>query len=83
MSKQAARLCRQLCNTRRTDNVRVILVPGSEEPHIEGMGSHYVTRGGRRIWHPTAYAKTGFGNMIYVASTRRIEVGADWINSIG
>lgn len=43
-------------------------------PVVRGETYYWRTRGGSRIHHPSAYAKTGFGNMVYESSTLRIEV---------
>jgi hypothetical protein len=61
------------------NSIPVKIIPGSQvAPQLIGESWHYCTRGGSRIWHPSAYSKRGWGNMIYVRSTRRVEVGADW-----
>jgi len=44
------------------------------EPCIFGTGYHWTTRGGSPIRHPSAYARSGWSNMVYHASTIRIEV---------
>jgi hypothetical protein len=60
-------------------NTAIIVVPGSSaSPRLEGEVSHYRTRGGRRIDHPSAYAKKGRSNMVYHASTRHVTVGDRW-----
>jgi hypothetical protein len=33
------------------------------------------------IFHPNAYARKGWSNMVYCPSTRRVEVGADWLRA--
>jgi hypothetical protein len=60
-------------------NIPIQVVHGSAAPHETGESWHYVTRGGSRIWHPSAYSKRGWGNMVYIHSTRRVVVGAEWI----
>jgi len=57
------------------------IVPGSITPHLVGRGYHYETHGGQVIRHPSAYSKVGWSNMIYVASTRHIVVGEDWLRA--
>jgi hypothetical protein len=48
-------------------------------PEYGGRSYHWETNGGRTIWHPSAYSKKGWSNMKYVASTRHILVGKDWL----
>lgn len=43
-------------------------------PVVRGESFYWCTRGGSRINYPSAYSKTGFGNMVYNRSTLRIEV---------
>ncbi len=57
----------------------VVVVAGDEAPRGRGDGWHYRTRGGTVIDHPSAYAARGWSNMVYVRSTRRIEVGVEWL----
>ena len=45
---------------------------------ITGESWRYETKGGRRIWHPTAYSKKGFSNMVYFPSTQRLECGREF-----
>jgi hypothetical protein len=62
-------------------NIRIEVVPGiALAPASIGESWHYETKGGRRIWHPGAYSRKGFGNMVYCASSRRVIVGSDWIS---
>ena len=64
----------------RQANIRIEVIPGiALAPQSVGNRWHYETKGGRMIHHPSAYSKKGFSNMVYVASTRRVIVGADWI----
>ena len=51
----------------------------SAYPHMAGESWHYETRGGNRIHHPNAYAKTGWRNMVYVPGNKHVEVGARWL----
>lgn len=57
-------------------NVPVIVDKGESYPPIlvGGYGGYY-TRGGRPIYHPTAYSKKGWSNMVYQCSTLKIYVG--------
>ena len=66
---------RKLAGSYRACPVEIIF-NSSKKPKVVGSGWHYETRGGRYIDHPNAYAKTGWSNMVYCASTVRVEVGA-------
>lgn len=61
----------------------VVLDASSQSPTFEGDGYHYTNRSGERIRHPAAYAKKGFSSIVYVRSTRRVEVGSDWLKENG
>lgn len=60
-----------------------IVISGLGAPRFEGESYHWVTPGtGRRIYHPGAYAKhcrRPGSDPVYVASTRRLVVGVDWV----
>jgi hypothetical protein len=58
----------------------VRVVPGATAPKLLGEESHYETRDGSRIRHPSAYSRKGFSNMVYCRSTVRVEVGARWLD---
>lgn len=57
----------------------VYVVEGNAAPAIAGQSYHWETRGGRRVYHPSAYARTGWSNLVYVSSTLCVEVGAEWL----
>lgn len=60
-------------------NIRIVVIPGiALAPRRRGDSWHYETKTGMRIYHPGAYARRGWSSMIYIHSTRRVEVGADW-----
>jgi hypothetical protein len=62
-------------------NIKIKIIPDcNDAPSIKGEGWYFTTRGGTRIMHPSAYSKRGWRNMVYQASTRRIEVGVEWVN---
>ena len=62
-------------------NIQIQIIPGiALAPRSVGESYHYETLSGSRIWHPSAYSKRGWSNMRYVASTRRVIVGSDWLN---
>lgn len=78
MSKQIASMCRRLAGCSKYDNVSVILFPGPSEPTECGRGPYHTTPSGKTIVrYPSAYRWPTW----YHASTRRVEVGADWISS--
>lgn len=60
-------------------NPPVRVVEGAKVPAMAGLPGHYQTKSGLRIRHPGAYAKKGMGNMVYVPTTQRIEVGIEWL----
>ena len=49
------------------------------EPRIYGEKGGHFTRGGSKIWHPSAYSRKGWSNMVYHCSTRFIIVGENWV----
>ena len=63
-------------------NIKIQIIPGiALAPRSVGQSWHYETASGSRIWHPAAYSKRGWSNMRYVASTRRVIVGSDWLQA--
>jgi hypothetical protein len=77
---EARRIARNAAEASR-NNLPVVVVEGDSAPVETGDSWHYETKGGTRIMHPSAYKKLGFSNMVYVSSTRRVEVGLDWLIS--
>lgn len=73
----ARRAARQAANA--PANCRIEVVDGAAAPTLAGQGWHWQTKGGRRINYPSAYSKKGYSNMVYVASTRRVVVGREWL----
>lgn len=61
------------------NNTPIKIIKGKSKPHFTGYGWCYETRGGRPIRYPSSYSKVGWSNMVYVASTLCIEVGADYV----
>ncbi|CAM6053500.1 unnamed protein product [Sphagnum tenellum] len=49
-------------------------------PRLRGTSYHYTTRTGIPIHYPSAYSRCGWSSMVYHNSTRRVEVGEDWLN---
>jgi len=82
LSAIARRIVRSAANASR-NNLPVEVIAGCAAPEERGHSWHYETRGGTRISHPSAYAKFGWSNMVYVCSTRRVEVGIDWLVANG
>ena len=60
---------------------RIVVVPGGAAPAVVGRGYHWRNASGDIIRHPGAYRRA-YGRPIYHASTRRIEVGAEWLRRI-
>lgn len=61
-------------------NIRIEVVPGvALAPRTIGRGWNYTTRTGRPILYPTAYAGKGWSSMVYHRSTRRVQVGEQWL----
>lgn len=58
------------------------IVAGAAAPAVVGDRWGYSTRSGERVRHPSAYRKVGWSNCRYVASTRRVVVGADWLRAL-
>lgn len=58
----------------------VSIVPGNQTPVSEGERGGFFTKGGRRIYHPGAYSKTGWSNMEYRTNTEHVTVGIDWLH---
>lgn len=72
--RKIARTTNQFC-----DPVSVVIIGGNQQPILTGEGFSWKTRGGRTIYHPNSYAKRGWSNMVYSPSTRRVEVGIEWL----
>jgi len=79
LSRKVKRAVRLAAGVRRT-NTPVVVIEGSDQaPTIKGTGWHYTTRGGTYIAHPSSYMRRGWSNMLYCPSTRRVEVGDQWV----
>jgi hypothetical protein len=62
-------------------NIHIEIIPGiALAPRTLGQSWHYTTRTGIPIDHPSAYSKRGWSSMVYHHSTRRVQVGGDWIS---
>lgn len=53
----------------RTRRVPIEVIPGGQEPKVEGCG----------YWKTTLRSGPKFSKVLYTPSTLRIEVGLDWI----
>ena len=67
----------------RSGAMPVVVVTGDSEPTVLGRSFQYETKGGTVINHPSAYGKFGWSNMVYRHSTRRVEVGREWLSRRG
>lgn len=56
----------------------LVVVDGEEPPQLKGRSSYYTNKNGTEIRWPNAYRKA-WGKTIYNPSSRRIEVGANWV----
>jgi hypothetical protein len=60
-------------------HVPVRVVEGDMPLVLRGHRCHWTTKGGSHICHPNAYSAKGWSNMVYHHSTRRVEVGREWM----
>jgi hypothetical protein len=58
--------------------VPVIVQPGNTPPTMTGKPGGHFTKGGARVYHPGAYSRRGWSNLVYRCSSQVIHVGADW-----
>jgi hypothetical protein len=64
----------------RLDRAPVFILRNSDQVPLEkGSSWGYETKGGTPITYPSAYKKTGWSNMVYRPSSRRVEVGDRWV----
>jgi hypothetical protein len=54
------------------------LIDGNSKPRIVGRTFRWETKTGKPVYYPNAY-KRAWGKPIYIASTRRIQVGKQWV----
>jgi len=57
----------------------VVVVEGDGAPARDGHPTRYATRGGEPIYHPNAYGRRGWSNMLCIPSTLRVVVGRSWL----
>jgi hypothetical protein len=61
----------------------IVIKQGNNPPVLEGAGFYWSNRSGDIIRHPTAYKKKGWSSLRYNHSTHRIEVGEEWLITMG
>lgn len=59
----------------------VVVISGPAAPKLVGESYHWETASGTRIDHPNAYAKKGWSNCFYIASSLRVVVGRGWLRA--
>lgn len=79
LSRACRKELRELAGLGPYDHPPVEIVEGSNPPRERGDSFHWETKGGTRIYHPSAYSRRGWSNMVYVGSSRRVEVGREWL----
>jgi hypothetical protein len=60
------------------NNCPVLIVNGSLPPRMCGHSFYYENKSGDIIRYPNAYKKA-WGKPIYISSTKRVEVGSEWL----
>lgn len=60
----------------------VVVVPGDGSPSPEGCAAYYTNARGNVVHHPNAYRRA-WGKPTYHHSTRRVEVGDEWLATYG
>ena len=60
---------------------RFVIVNGKSPPIRKGSPGYYQTKTGKPVYYPNAYRRA-WGKPIYVHSTKRIEVGKDWLKQL-
>jgi hypothetical protein len=58
----------------------IVVVDGAQAPQRCGTGYYWETPAGDICRHPNAYRRA-FGRPVYCASTVRVEVGREWLDS--
>ena len=77
VSKLLKKWIREVANAKGS-TCPIKVVAGSNPPALKGRGWYYQNKSGDVIRYVNAY-KRAWGKPIYVHSTRRIEVGSDWL----
>lgn len=79
LNRAEKKAARDLARLHPNDHPPVVVIDGEQAPSERGTSAHYETTGGTWIRYPNAYGRKGRSNMHYCASTRRVEVGAEWL----
>lgn len=83
LTRRQIRRIRQAAGAQPNDAMKIQIYPGiMMAPRVTGRPWSWSTRGGGVIQYPSAYSRVGWSNMVYHPSTRRIVVGADWIQAV-
>lgn len=59
----------------------ILIEDGKSSPHWKGNSFHYENKSGERIIYPNVYRRA-WGKPIYIASTRHIVVGKEWLKQL-
>jgi hypothetical protein len=59
----------------------IVIEDGKSPPRWAGSSYHFENKSGDYIRHPNAYRRV-WGKPIYIASTRHIVVGKDWVKQL-
>jgi hypothetical protein len=59
----------------------IVIEDGNNPPRWEGHSYHFENKSGDLIRHPSAYRRN-WGKPIYIASTRHIVAGKDWLKQL-
>ena len=76
--REFRREARRAAGLKAKDTRPVVVAPGVDAPRLEGEGSHHTNLSGEWVRYPSAYARRGWSSLVYVPSTLRVVVGADW-----
>jgi len=83
LTRKERSMIRRSAGCARSGSPSIEIIPGDQEPTEEGFGFRYETKGGIYIAHPSTYSKTGWSNMVYIHSSRRVEVGENFLQHYG
>lgn len=83
MNSKQRTIIRRRFGVHRNTSIPVKIVPTSLMPPLfVGSPGGWYTRGGRKIFYPSAYAKKGWSNMMYICSSEEIWVGERWLKTV-
>lgn len=77
-TREQRKAIRQAARCDQHDHCPIVVVEGSAAPREVGQSYRWTTPSGREVRHPSAY-RAHYGRPVYHHSTRRIEVGAEWL----